>query len=296
MTQGFIPLPVMRSVVRRGVKPILTPERSWSTQRRALDLLLGGLVRSPRGNTRTRGTLAGRPVEVHTPAGMREGAAVLYLHGGGYTVGSPATHRALCAHLAASSRAAVHALDYRRAPEHPYPAGLQDALDAYTALAAETGGAVAIAGDSAGAGLALTAERRLRSVGAPAPAGLALICPWLDLDQPRSGRDDVLLDPRWIAACAAAYRSAGDPVAADLDLLGGDLAGLPPLLVQVAQHDLIIEDGRRLADAARSAGSEVVLEELPNLWHVAHLSAGLVRASTDATWSAGRFLGRCFER
>lgn len=295
MTTGFIPLSVMRTVVRRGVKPILSPKRSWATQRRALDLILGGLVRSPRGNVRTAGTLAGRPVEIHTPSEVRDGAAILYLHGGGYAVGSPATHRALCAHLAASSRTVVYALDYRLAPEDPYPAAIEDAVDAYRALVQEIGGAVAIAGDSGGAGLALTAERRIRSGDDPKPAALVLICPWVDLAAARTGRKDVLLDPRWLAACADAYRHDAGVGAAELDLLAGDFADLPPLLIQVGEEDLIIEDGRRLADAVRSAGGDVTLEELPNLWHVAHLSAGMVRASTDATCSAGQFLGHCFD-
>jgi acetyl esterase/lipase len=240
------------------------------------------------------GRLGRRPAEILTPAAGDAGATVLYLHGGGFTTGSPATHRALATHLAAASGATVHVLDYRLAPEHPYPAALDDVLAAFWELLdrGATPDRTAIAGDSAGGWLALTAALWLRDSGDPGPAALGLISPWLDLTGSTlpEGRRDAMLRPSWLHRCARDFGGGIDPGSAELAPLLADLAGLPPITVQVGSEEILLDDAVRLARRARAAGVPVDLRRLDGLWHVAHASAGLVAASTAAVDALGSAL------
>ena len=279
-----MPVPVMRAAVRLAVRPVLGPrlpvrlQRAWlAAMTRPTPLAAGVDVR--------RGTLAGRPVETAVPA-RGTGRTVLYLHGGGFCIGSPATHRALATHLAAAAGATVHVLDYRLAPEHPFPAPLDDAVAAWRELldsGTDPAGA-ALAGDSAGGWLALSAALRLRAEGTPLPAVLGLISPWLDLTGASwpAGRVDAMLRPAWLRRCAAAFTGGADPGAVRFAPLAADLAGLPPMVAQVGSHEILLDDAVRLAARARAAGVPVDLRRLDGLWHVAQASAGLVTASTTA--------------
>jgi acetyl esterase/lipase len=220
---------------------------------------------------------------------------VLYLHGGGFTTGSPATHRALATHLAAASGATVHVLDYRLAPEHPFPAALDDALAAYRELLdrGATPARTALAGDSAGGWLALTAALRLRDAGDPPPAALGLISPWLDLLGTTwpDDRTDAMLRPAWLHRCARDFAGGIGPDSSELAPLEADLSGLPPVTMHVGSEEILLDDAVRLAHRARAAGVPVDLRRLDGLWHVAHASAGLVTASTAAVTALGAALG-----
>ena len=240
------------------------------------------------------GRLGRRPAEILTPAVGDAGTTVLYLHGGGFTTGSPATHRALTTHLAAASGATVHVLDYRLAPEHPFPAALEDVLAAFWELLdrGATPARTAIVGDSAGGWLALTAALWLRDSGDPAPAALGLISPWLDLTGSTwpDDRGDAMLRPSWLRRCARDFGGGSDPGADELAPLEADLAGLPPITMHVGSEEILLEDAVRLARRARAAGVPVDLRRLDGLWHVAHASAGLVTASTAAVDALGSAL------
>ena len=257
-----VPVPVMRAAVRALVRPVLHPRFPVRVQRRWLELVTGPTPLPPDVDVRT-GTLGGRPAEVLAPRDGVPGRTVLHLHGGGFTVGSPATHRALAAHLAAATGATVHLLDYRLAPEHPYPRALDDVRAAWAELLDRGAdpATTALTGDSAGGWLALTTALRLRDAGEPLPAVLGLISPWLDLTGASwPDRTDAMLQPVWLRRCAAAF--AAPPEAAPL---AADLAGLPPMVVQVG-----------------SAGVAVDLRRLDGLWHVALASAGMVAEATAA--------------
>jgi monoterpene epsilon-lactone hydrolase len=283
----------MRAGVRGLVRPVLGPRMPVGVQRRWL-----GVVTRPTPTAEDvairPGRLGRRPAETLTPAGGDPTTAVLYLHGGGFTTGSPATHRALATHLAAASGATVHVLDYRLAPEHPFPAALDDALAAYRELLDRGAmpGRTALAGDSAGGWLALTAALRLRDAGDPLPAALGLISPWLDLQGTAwpEDRTDPMLRPAWLRRCARDFAGDVHADAPDLTPLDAELSGLPPITMHVGSEEILLEDAVRLAHRARAAGVPVDLRRLDGLWHVAHASAGLVTASTAAVSAFGASL------
>jgi acetyl esterase/lipase len=282
----------MRAAVRGLVRPVLGPRMPVSVQRRWLDLVTG-MTPLADGVDIRRGELGGRPTEVVAP---RHGGVgdVLYLHGGGFTIGSARTHRALATHLAAASGATVHVLDYRLAPEHPFPAALDDAVAAYRELL--DGGAdparTALAGDSAGGWLALAAALRLRDGVTPLPAVLGLVSPWLDLQGTEwpADRSDAMLRPSWLRRCATGFAPAADLGAPELAPLAKDLGGLPPMVVHVGSEEILLPDAVRLAVNARAAGVPVELRRWDGLWHVAHASAGMVPAATTAVHALGTSL------
>lgn len=286
-----VPVRVMRAGVRGLVRPVLGPRMPVAVQRRWLGMITRPTPLADDVAIRT-GRLGRRPAETLVPADGDPGTALLYLHGGGFTTGSPATHRALATHLAAASGATVHVLDYRLAPEHPHPAALEDVLAAYWELLdrGASPARTALAGDSAGGWLAVTAALWLRDSGDPAPAALGLISPWLDLTGSTwpDDRTDTMLRPSWLRRCARDFGTGTDP--AELAPLDADLAGLPPITVHVGSEEILLDDAVRLAQRARAAGVPVDLRRLDGLWHVAHASAGLVTASTAAVTALGSSL------
>ena len=288
-----VPARLVRAGVRGLVRPVLGPRTPVRVQRRWLELLTG-LAPAAEGVTVRSARLAGRRSEVHEPRDGDPTRTVLYLHGGGFRIGSVVTHRALAAHLAAVTGATVHLLDYRLAPEHPFPAALDDALAAYRALLADGADPdrIVLAGDSAGGWLALTAALRLRDAGERLPAVLGLVSPWLDLTGASwpADRSDAMLRPSWLRQCAADFAGDRDPADPDLAPLDAGLAGLPPMVVHVGSEEILLDDAVRLAERARAAGVPVQLRRLDGMWHVSHASAGMVGASTAAVAALGAAL------
>jgi len=243
-----------------------------------------------------RSSLATVPTEVvRAKSATASSSAVLFLHGGAYMIGSPVSHRSITARLAALTRATVFVPDYRLAPEHPFPAALDDAIACYRALLAQgySPAQIAVAGDSAGGGLALSLCLRLRSEGLPQPCCLALVSPWADLTltQLAPVTDDALLHPAWLKQGAAAYlqeHSAQDPFAS---ALYADLAGLPPTLLQAAAVEILRNDARRLAGALTAGGVAVEHREFADMWHDFQLYAGIVPEATQAVTDIARFIG-----
>lgn len=287
-----VPLPAARLLVRRVVRPVLGTRLTPVRQRQVINALMRVSV-LPRGTRREATHLGGVPAErITTPAALPD-RALLYLHGGAYLLGSPTTHRAVAAHLADSAGAVAFVLDYRLAPEHPYPAAVDDALAAYRALLEEGFPAdrIVVAGDSAGGGLALALALRLRSVDAPLPSALGLISPWVDLTLTGldSSVDDPLLGRGWLELGASSYAGARVDLP-EVSPLKADLTGLPPLFVHAAGDEMIRGDVERLVAAARAAGVEVTYELLTGHWHVTHLFAGMVREATDVVQQLGGWL------
>lgn len=286
--------------MRGLVRPSLNPRVPVRVQRRWNELLARA-NRIPTGTALTPVVLDGvRADRVQHTSGTGRGA-VVYLHGGGYSVGSPRTQGMIPAHLARASGATVYVPDYRLAPEHPHPAGLEDALASYCCLLDRGAdpGRIALAGDSAGGGLALATAVALRDAELPLPGALALISPWVDLTLSgesvvgeRAG--DAMLTRSWLAWCARGYlagRPADDPACSPLF---ADLAGLPPSLIQVGTREILLSDAERLAERAHAAGVDARLSVYEGLGHAFQLHAGALRASDAAIEEAAEFLSGCW--
>lgn len=211
---------------------------------------------------------------------------LLYLHGGGFVACSARTHRPVTGALAERGFT-VFAPDYRLAPEHPFPAAVEDAVAAWQAFAAQ--GPACIAGDSAGGNLALVATLAARDRGLPMPAAAALFSPVTDFvdaggSRVSNARRDAMFDPRALANLGPLYLAGADPADPRVSPLLADLAGLPPLLFHVGEREVLRDDSVRMADKARAAGVAVELEVFPvvaHVWQFAHSVLPEGRRSLD---------------
>lgn len=229
--------------------------------------------RAPRGARFTPATVGAVPGEWAEASDRRASAHMLYLHGGGYMAMSPATHRSITGGFALRGFR-VFAADYRLAPEHPFPAAVEDALAAWRGLRAAVEGPIVVAGDSAGGGLALALMLALRDAGETAPAGACLFSPWTDLAATGASlafnkeRDPLLLADG-IAEIARLYHGETDPRAPLVSPLYGDFAGLPPLRFYAGAEEILLDDSRRAAERARAAGVQAdlaVWRGVPHVW------------------------------
>jgi len=234
--------------------------------------------------------------------GVRDDAVLLYLHGGGYVLGGPREYRGLTAEIGRSAGLPVLAIHYRLAPEHPFPAAVDDAVAAYRALLDEglSASRIVVAGDSAGGGLAVAMQVAARDTGLPMPAGAVAISPWADLScsggsmttkaaqDPSVTRDGLLR----LAGHYLRGTPPGHPLASPVH---ADLTGLPPLLVQVGSAEILLDDSTRLAAAAAAAGVRVRLDAWPDMVHVWHFFSFLLPEARQAIQEAGAFLRACLE-
>jgi cation diffusion facilitator CzcD-associated flavoprotein CzcO/acetyl esterase/lipase len=290
-----LPRPVVRAMTRLVQRSVMRPWIPPGFQRRWHE----GVARTlqwqlPEDVTVTPQRLGGVTCERVERAGADRRRAVLYFHGGGYSIGSPLTHRGLTAAISRAARTPVWLPDYRRAPEHPYPGAVEDALAAYRGLL-DSGldpARIAIAGESAGASLAMATVQRLREGGDPLPAGLVLLCGLFDLT--RSGstmetnrRRDAGLHGGWAIASSEGYRGDMDPRHPELSAIEGDLAGLPPIYMQCGTDDILLSDSDRLAERARAAGVSVDYRRYPEMWHGFQLAAGHLREADEAIEEIG---------
>lgn len=285
----------LRAALKLFLKSGFRAGRPIERQRRRLEAL-SRATRVPRRAAFAPARLGGVPGEwVEARGGAPGTTVVLYLHGGAYCVGSPATHRALTGHLALSCGARVFVADYRLAPEQPFPAAVEDAAAAYVGLL-ETGcrpGQIVIAGDSAGGGLTIAAAVALRDLGRPMPASLVVFSPWIDLEARAPctvPAGEVMISPEWLDDCARLYlggRSAAEPLASPVH---ANLAGLPPTLIQVGTDEVLLGDSERLHEKLSSAGVEATLAIYPRRWHVFQAQAGLLHDSDRALDQAAAFI------
>jgi epsilon-lactone hydrolase len=235
-----------------------------------------------------------------TPAGWDGRSTVLYLFGGGFVLSSPDMRRTFAGHLARAAGARVIVPDYRRAPEHPFPAALDDAVGAYRWLIAEAADPqdVVIAGDSAGAGLAMAAMLRLREAGLRLPAGAVAVSPWVDLALTAESLDtrahaDLTVTKADLERKAREYLDRADPRTRLASPLYGDLTGLPPLLVIVGSDEALLDDSIRLARKAGVAGVQTTLTIEPEMQHVFPIFAGRMPEADAAIAKIGEWIRRC---
>jgi cyclohexanone monooxygenase len=291
-----------RLLLRGLFKPLIGPALGLRTQRRVAGWLSWPMPAAREVERRQR-KIGGLPVEVALPAGVLETTApgaILYLHGGAFCLGSPWTHRAITTRLARAAGLPVWTPDYRLAPEHPYPAALDDAGACYEAMLAcrLRPEQIVVAGDSAGGALAMALVLRLRlrlRAREAQPAGVALLSPLLDLTlsdpglEARAGQDP-MVGSAWLRQALAAYACPPDapehrPLQADL----ADLAGLPPLLIQVGTDEILLGDALRLHGRAQAGGGPCRLDVHEGRWHVFQLQAAQLQGARSAIDAVARF-------
>ncbi|WP_329127158.1 alpha/beta hydrolase [Streptomyces sp. NBC_01465] len=250
-------------------------------------------------DVRTRTTeLGGVPaVEVRAGTTGPTAATVLYFHGGAYAIGSAAGSVGLVSEIARRTGATAYSVDYRLAPEHPFPAATDDALAAYRALLDQgvPAGSIAVTGESAGGGLALALLLAIRDAGLPQPSSATVMSPWADLALTGStlaarADDDPALTPRALRTRAADYLAGADPRTPLASPLHGDLRGLPPLLIQVGGREILLDDALRLATHAAHADVPVTLRTFPGAPHVFQGFAAMADEAAQALDQAAAFV------
>ncbi len=222
---------------------------------------------------------------------------ILYLHGGGYVMGSIATHRATVARIARAAKARALAIEYRLAPEHQFPAAVDDALAAYQWLLAQgyKPGKIVIAGDSAGGGLTLAALLAIRDAKAPMAAAGVAISPWADLEgtgdshKTRAHRDPMVGSAN-LGPMARHYIGNQDPKHPLASPIHADYRGLPPLLIQVGDAETLLDDSNRVAARAKEHGVKVELEVWDDMVHVWHAFAKILPEGQQAIDKIGKFV------
>jgi epsilon-lactone hydrolase len=248
---------------------------------------------SPPAGTITRPVTAGGVPSLVVSPGIGYQPTVLYIHGGGYVIGSAFGYQPHAGALAAAAQTGILVPDYRLAPEHPFPAGLEDAQRAYFWLRDQTPDPddIIVAGDSAGGGLLLSLLLTLKRDGLPLPRAAMILCPWLDLTlRTASPSDAPMAADEDIRRCVEAYLAghpADDPI---VDPLRADLSGLPPMLIQAATGDARLVDAKQLAARAQDQGVDALLKLYPVEAHAFQLFWSFLPEAADAMEAAGAYI------
>jgi epsilon-lactone hydrolase len=281
----------IRELLRSKPRPAGFAER-----RERLDAI--GSTSPPAGDIRLEPIDAnGVAAEWSLAPGSDPSKVLLFFHGGGYCSGSIVSHRGMVTEAGRAARARTLAVGYRLAPEHPFPAAIEDARSAYRFLLDQgiAPSRIVIGGDSAGGGLTLALMTSVRDAREPLPACAWLVSPWVDLQMTGASLaekavTDPLISKSYLEELASAYLAGADPANPLVSPLNADLAGLPPLLVQVGSAETLLDDAVRIARRAGAADVRVNLEIWPHMIHAWHLWAAQLEAGRRAIASAGAFI------
>ena len=283
--------------VKRQLRKFALRGGSLEQVRAARDKSSQRMFPAPKGVQVQAAPLGACPGEWLRPAGAAAGSVILYLHGGAYITGSCHTHRGLAGHVAKAAGLNCFLLDYRLAPEHPFPAAVEDAQAVYLALHAQNPHrTIVLAGDSAGGGLALALALRLRDADHTAPAAMALLSPWTDLTlslpthQSKAAVDPFFPDTSTLSMAAQLYvGNAGlkQPLASPHF---ASLHSLPRTLIHVGEHEALLGDAQALAAKLQAAGTSVQLQEFQGMWHVWQIFAGRFAEANTSVKQLGAFL------
>ena len=272
-------------------------------QSRRRFLAMESLIPHPPRDTETITINAGgvSADRVITPA-SRPNRHVLYRHGGAYRLGAPSTYRHFTWRIASAAQARVMVIDYRLAPEHPFPAALEDAVSYYCWLLAEGADPrqIAVIGDSAGGGLALALLLKLRDSGLPLPAAAVVLSPWTDLaltgaSITLNAKFDAMVHAEDVPKFAADYLAGADPRHPYASPLYGDPTGLPPTLIQVGSEEVLRDDAVRMAERMQRAHCQAELQLWPGMPHVWHLFAPILPEAREAIVEISKFLQRTLD-
>ena len=278
----------------RSFRPQTEP--SIAEMRTGMEAMAGAAV-IPADVKREKVSAGGVPAEWVVAENADPDRVILYLHGGGYVIGSINTHRELGSRLSRAAAARVLLIDYRLAPEHPHPAAVDDAVAAYRWLLSQgvNPSRMAIGGDSAGGGLTVATLVAVRDAGLPLPAAGVCLSPWVDLEgigesMTTKAAADPMVQRDGLLKMAAAYLAGQNPRTPLASPLYADLSGLPPLLIQVGTAETLLDDSTRLAERARKSGVQVTLEPWEDMIHVWQAFASLLPEGRQAIDRIGEFV------
>lgn len=289
---------IVRWLTGRYMKNLDVPNVPVESARAHLETFTKLFVKRVRSVPVEAAELAGLEVDWLRPEGARADKVLLYLHGGAYILGSRHTHRNLASHMAKAAGVTAVLPEYRLAPEHPFPAAIEDAVATYKALL-ESGfeaGNIVISGDSAGGGLTVATLLSLRHAGAPMPAAAVLLSPFLDVTGSGESAEtradqDPWFDIKDVAVVARYYcpdeNKWTNPLVSPVF---ANVSGLPPFLIQVGDDEILLSDSTRFADKLREAGVDVELEVFPGMWHVFQLFVGKMPESRAAIAKVGAYI------
>jgi len=294
-------MPSMRSqAVRLLVKYLVGPAIASGTTLRKTRFLFESLSKvslMPRNITIKPERINNISAEWVSGPEANQDKIILYFHGGCFVQGSPATHRDLAARLSITSGARILLINYRLAPENPFPAGLEDCVTAYKWLLAEGFNPedIVIAGDSAGGGLTIATLVTLRDEGIVLPAAAVCLSPWVDLENSGESHStraaqDPMLNSRFLEFTAKLYVGDRRPDNPSISPIHADLKGLPPLLIHVGGQEILLSDARRLEAQAKNDGISVTLEQWDDMWHVWHIFAGMMPEGQQGIERIGLFI------
>ena len=291
---------IVRWVTGRYMQKLDIPNVPVERARQHLETFARLFLVVSKGVSAESGQLAGVDVDWLRPKGAQPDKILFYLHGGAYILGSRRTHRQLASHMAREAGVTAVLPEYRLAPEHPFPAAIDDAVAVYRALleAGYLPQDIVISGDSAGGGLTMATLLALRHAGDPLPAAAVLLSPFLDVTgsgESVTTRADIdpWFNPQDLPVVARYYcpdenewrNPLVSPVFANVE-------GLPPMLIQVGDHEILLSDSTRLADSLEEAGVDVELEVWPNMWHVFQFFVGKMPESRQAIVKIGDYIKR----
>jgi len=274
------------------------------TARKHLETVARTLLVRAAGVHVEQSQLAGVDVDWLRPKQARKDKVLFYLHGGAYVLGSRRTHRQLASHMAKAAGVTAVLPEYRLAPEYPFPAAIDDAVAVYRALL-ESGFKpedIVISGDSAGGGLSVATLLALRHAGDPLPAAAVLLSPFLDVTASgesattRADQDpwfevpDMAVVARYYCPDESKWR---DPLVSPVF---ANVSGLPPMLIQVGDDEILLDDSRRLAEKLEAAGIDVEIEIWPGMWHVFQMFIGKMPESRKAVEKIGRYIDQAVSR
>lgn len=284
-------------LMKRKIKEV-GANRTMLYRRRQADIAMRAVIRMPKGATAERVELAGMSALcVRGESVPQDAKTLLYFHGGAFYSGSSETHKGMAAAISGASGMRALVIDYRLAPEYLYPAAQEDALAAYRWLikSGVRPEDIALCGDSAGGNLVLATLLKLRDEGGPLPRAAVMLSPWLDPLETRGGSytsraelDPTLDGESLLADARFYYEPEGGYEAARL--LDRDMTGLPPMLIQAGDHEILLDDSVLLAEKARAAGCDVTLEVWPELWHVFQALVAIIPEAAEAVEHISAFL------
>lgn len=297
---GRMSVLALSTMLKLSIKPELAVEgkKQLEDSRRSMDRW-GAWMPALKGVKWERQRLAGLDCEVHVPRKAHSNQVMLYFHGGGFAVGSAVSHRQLVSRLAREAAIKVISMDYRRSPEHPFPAALEDTVKIYRHCLDQgiKPANIVFCGDSAGGNLVFTTLLKLKQDGLPLPAAGCGISPWCDLTMKAASIQanadkDLILSPRLLQQFADLYAPESNRADPLMSPLFGDLAGLPPLLIQVGTSEILLDDAIALAQRAEAAGVPVELEIWDDMQHVWHYTAFLLKDGRRAIRHIASFARR----